>query len=63
MQGRPICHTLPVMRDKLVSDPAMCSNFDIKVRRTPQATATVPACRCATEGAGNGGEISLDFLW
>ena len=28
MQGRPICHTLPVMSVKLVSAPDVCSNVD-----------------------------------
>ena len=35
MQGRPICHTLPVMRVKLVSGPDMCLNFDSGIRGSP----------------------------
>ena len=41
MQGRPICHSLPVMRVKLVSGPDVCSNVDTGIQLTPPNKATV----------------------
>ena len=59
-QGGPNCHTLPVMRVKLVSDPDVCSDFDIGILPTPQERAPVPAyCHdIARNEAGSVGEIA-----
>ena len=54
--GRPISHTPPVMRVKLVSGPDICSSFDSGIRLTPQARATV------APGKGAPGPCSFLFM-